>query len=375
MKGKVCKMDQNIMEELYKFPVESRVMYFPVTDKYGNVSYSEALKEGNNKVMGIIRKDEEVLLGVCSEKYKIIEHSTVKDYADRLMKELGYTVSSSKMELPNHGSTMLYYNILNDEVYNIGDINIKAAIECKNSYNGTENASINVVFVNEENTIFGFGFKKESKVSNSVFIKHHGQADDKVKTEFGGLIEYIPATIQNTVKLWNVWNKQNVDGKKIKLLCRGISAGFANYCKELGLFDTGCSRFEFYAKFCRYNVNLGTIGRLYKSQKLSINKMNNLFLMDELYIDDLFAAKLINKIGKFEYDEFDNPKVKKLMNSRTFNAIKNDTVSKSYQINEPKKLEQIVEEPASVVEETPSVVEPVTEVTEGEDPDKLLEGW
>ena len=375
MKGKVCKMDQNIVEELYKFPVESRVLYFPVTDKYGNVSYSEALKEGNNKVMGIVRKDEEVLLGVCSEKYKIIEHSTVKDYADRLMKELGYTVSSSKMELPNHGSTMLYYNILNDEVYSIGDINIKAAIECKNSYNGTENASINVVFVNEENTIFGFGFKKESKVSNSVFIKHHGQADDKVKTEFGGLIEYIPATIQNTVKLWNVWNKQNVDGKKIKLLCRGISAGFANYCKELGLFDTGCSRFEFYAKFCRYNVNLGTIGRLYKSQKLSINKMNNLFLMDELYIDDLFAAKLINKIGKFEYDEFDNPKVKKLMNSRTFNAIKNDTVSKSYQINEPKKLEQIVEEPAPVVEETPSVVEPVTEVTEGEDPDKLLEGW
>jgi len=375
MKGKVCKMDQNIVEELYKFPVESRVLYFPVTDKYGNVSYSEALKEGNNKVMGIVRKDEEVLLGVCSEKYKIIEHSTVKDYADRLMKELGYTVSSSKMELPNHGSTMLYYNILNDEVYSIGDINIKAAIECKNSYNGTENASINVVFVNEENTIFGFGFKKESKVSNSVFIKHHGQADDKVKTEFGGLIEYIPATIQNTVKLWNVWNKQNVDGKKIKLLCRGISAGFANYCKELGLFDTGCSRFEFYAKFCRYNVNLGTIGRLYKSQKLSINKMNNLFLMDELYIDDLFAAKLINKIGKFEYDELDNPKVKKLMNSRTFNAIKNDTVSKSYQINEPKKLEQIVEEPAPVVEETPSVVEPVTEVTEGEDPDKLLEGW
>lgn len=375
MKGKVCKMDQNIVEELYKFPVESRVLYFPVTDKYGNVSYSEALKEGNNKVMGIVRKDEEVLLGVCSEKYKIIEHSTVKDYADRLMKELGYTVSSSKMELPNHGSTMLYYNILNDEVYSIGDINIKAAIECKNSYNGTENASINVVFVNEENTIFGFGFKKESKVSNSVFIKHHGQADDKVKTEFGGLIEYIPATIQNTVKLWNVWNKQNVDGKKIKLLCRGISAGFANYCKELGLFDTGCSRFEFYAKFCRYNVNLGTIGRLYKSQKLSINKMNNLFLMDELYIDDLFAAKLINKIGKFEYDEFDNPKVKKLMNSRTFNAIKNDTVSKGYQINEPKKLEQIVEEPAPVVEETPSVVEPVAEVTEGEDPDKLLEGW
>ena len=375
MKGKVCKMDQNIVEELYKFPVESRVLYFPVTDKYGNVSYSEALKEGNNKVMGIVRKDEEVLLGVCSEKYKIIEHSTVKDYADRLMKELGYTVSSSKMELPNHGSTMLYYNILNDEVYSIGDINIKAAIECKNSYNGTENASINVVFVNEENTIFGFGFKKESKVSNSVFIKHHGQADDKVKTEFGGLIEYIPATIQNTVKLWNVWNKQNVDGKKIKLLCRGISAGFANYCKELGLFDTGCSRFEFYAKFCRYNVNLGTIGRLYKSQKLSINKMNNLFLMDELYIDDLFAAKLINKIGKFEYDEFDNPKVKKLMNSRTFNAIKNDTVSKGYQINEPKKLEQIVEEPAPVVEEAPSVVEPVTEVTEGEDPDKLLEGW
>ena len=368
-------MDQNIMEELYKFPVESRVMYFPVTDKYGNVSYSEALKEGNNKVMGIIRKDEEVLLGVCSEKYKIIEHSTVKDYADRLMKELGYTVSSSKMELPNHGSTMLYYNILNDEVYNIGDVSIKAAIECKNSYNGTENASINVVFVNEENTIFGFGFKKESKVSNSVFIKHHGQADDKVKTEFGGLIEYIPATIQNTVKLWNVWDKQQVDGKKIKLLCRGISAGFANYCKELGLFDTGCSRFEFYAKFCHYNVNLGTIGRLYKSQKLTINKMNNLFLMDELYTDDLFAAKMINKIGKFEYDEFDNPKVKKLMNSRTFNAIKNDTVSKSYQINEPKKLEQIVEEPAPVVEETPSVVEPVAEVTEGEDPDKLLEGW
>lgn len=372
-------MDNNITNEVYKFPVEVRQLYFPVKDKFGNITYQTALAEGKNKVLGVVRQDEEVLLGVCSPKYKIIKHEIVKDYTDRLTNELNYKVSSSKMELPNHGSTMLYYNILADQMYSIGGINIKASIVCRNSYNGTENASINVEFVNEDNTIFGFGFKKESRVTNSVFIKHHGKADDKVESEFGGLIEYIPNTIQNTVTLWNDWNRQNVSGTRIKLLCRGISAGFASYCKDRGLFDTGCTRFEFYAKFCQYNLNLGTIGKHYRSQKQTIAKLNNIFIMDIFYGDDATAIKMISKIAKFEYDELGNPKVKKLMNSRTFNALMKDTVDKNYNINEPVKVEQIKEVPA-IEEELPVVEEPVIEeavptVEEGEDPNKLMEGW
>ena len=377
-------MDNNIVNELFKFPVEKRLLYFPITDKCGNVTYDEALTEGKNKVMGIIRSDKDILLGVCSEKYKIIEHAIVKNYADDLINRLGYNVSSAKMELPSEGSTMLYFNILDDQSYMIGDkMKIKAVIECRNSYNGTENASINVVFINQDNSILGFGFKRESKLANSVFIKHHGKANEKVETEFGGLVEYIPNTIKTTVTLWNKWSEEYVPGNRVKLICRGISAGFAKYCKELGMFDTGCTRFWFYAMFCKYNLNLGTIGKYYKSQKQVIAKMNNLFLMDAMYDPaPEFALKVINKVSKFEYDELGNPAVKKLMNSRTYNAIKNDTVDKNYQINEPtpvvvpeEKPEQI-KEPVKEEKVVP-LVEPVLYevVEEEEDPNKLLEGW
>ena len=374
-------MDSNIVNKLYEFPVEKRLLYFPVEDKYGNVTYNDCLVEDKNKVMCIIRTDTNTPLGVCSEKYQIITHGVVKDYSDRLIQNLGYKVSSAKLELPNKGSTMLYYNILDDQMYSIGDSRIKAAIECKNSYNGTENASINVVFVNEQNTILGFGFKKESRLANSVFIKHHGKAEDKVQTEFGGLIEYIPDTIKKTVTLWNVWENQHVDGNRIKLICRAISAGFAKYCQEFGLFDTGCSRFEFYSYFCKYNLNLGTIGKYYRSQKLQIAKMNNLFLFES---NPAFAIKMITKLAKFDYDELGNPNVKTIKNSRTFLAMKNDTVNKDYQVNMPEKVEQIVEDqpkPEVVVEspvpvvESNTVHEPVEEVIEEDDPNKLIEGW
>ena len=379
-------MDNNIINKEYEFPVTKRVLYFPVQDKYGNVTYNECLVEDKNKVMCVMRTDTDTPLGVCSERYQIITHSIVKDYADRLIDNLGYKVSSAKLELPNKGSTMLYYNILGDQMYTIGNTRIKAAIECKNSYNGTENASINVVFVNEENSILGFGFKKESRVANSVFIKHHGkETANKVQSEFGGLIEYVPDTIKKTVTLWSDWNKQFVSGKRIMLICRAISAGFAKYCQEKGLFDTGCTRFEFYSYFCKYNLNLGTIGKYYKSQKLQISKSNNLFLFDNMYDPNPdFAVKMINKLAKFTYDDLGNPDVKIIKESRTFLALKNNTVDRNYEVAMPtpqvktveKKVEQIVEEPSPVVEEplTPSPSF-VNEVAEEEDPNKLLEGW
>ena len=383
-------MDNNIVNELYRFPVEKRLLYFPITDKYGNVTYEDALTEGKNKVMGIVRKDKDILLGVCSEKYKIIDHNVVKQYADDLINRLEYKVSSAKMELPNEGSTMLYFNILDDQSYMIGNkMKIKAVVECRNSYNGTENASINVVFVNQDNSILGFGFKRESKVANSVFIKHHGKATEKVETEFGGLIEYIPNTIKTTVSLWNKWDEEYVPGERIKLICRGISAGFAKYCKDLDLFETGSTRFWFYALFCKYNLNMGTIGKYYKSQKQAISKMNNLFLVDSMYdlVNPEFALKVINKVAKFEYDELGNPNVKKLMNSRTYNAIMKDTVDKNYQVNEPtsviqeEKPEQIKEPPTEEEEkivplDEPVLYEKVNEAPEEEeDPNKLLAGW
>lgn len=375
----------------HEFPVETRTLYFPIQDKYGNVSYSEALAEGKNKVKGVVRNDTNVLLGVCSERYKIIEHKVVKDYADRLIKELDYDVSSARLDLPSEGSTMLYYSILDNQEYNIGnDTKIKAVIECKNSYNGKENASINVVFINEENTIFGFGFKKESKVANSVFVAHKGnKVKDKIHSEFGGLVEYIPNTIKNTVELWNDWDKQQVSGKRIKLLCRGISAGFAKYLEEKGIFDTGCSRFEFYKHFCKYNLNLGTIGKFYKTQKLSIGPMNQLFIFDDFYNENPeFAIKSITKIAKFDYNDAGEINLKYTRKSKTYLALERNEVDTNYHVKLP---EQIVAEsqPETKVEETPTIIKPESPkeepkqepkqetpvVVEEDNSNNLLAGW
>ena len=353
-------MDSIITNMEYAFPVEKRTLYVPKQDKYGNVSYDEALVEEKNKVMGVVRVDNDVLLGVCSDKYKIINHSVVKDYAD--------------------------YSILDDEVYNIGNEKIKATIECRNSYNGTENAGINVVFINEGNSIFGFGLKKEAKLNNSAFVKHHGKADDKVTTQFGGLVEIIPQTIKATVTLWQKWSNEHVDGKFVKLICRAINAGFAKHCQELGFFDVGCSRFEFYSTFCKYNYNIGTIGKLYKSQKLQVTKWNNLFLMDQMYTDYVYAHKIVDKMAKFDYDEFGNPAVKRVSSSRTMNALKNNKVDNNFVFSDPVKVEtkaeQIKEPPK---EKVVPVIEPVlyevvdskpeSEFEEEEDTSKLLAGW
>ena len=377
-------MDSVITNKEYDFPVEKRQLFVPKQDKYGNISYNEALVEDKNKVMGVVRRDTDVLLGVCSDKYKIISHAVVKDYADNLIKEIGYTVSSASMKLPAHGATMLYYSILDNHVYKIGNERIKATIECKNSYNGQENAGINVVFINENNSIYGFGFKKEAKLNNSAFVKHHGDADTKVTTQFGTLIEVIPKTIQMTVSLWMKWADEHVEGKFVKLICRAINAGFAKHCKELGYFDNGCSRFDFYSTFCKYNYNIGTIGKLYKSQKLQVSKWNNLFIMDQMYSDFAFAQKIVAKMAKFEYDENGDPAVKRVSSSRTMNALKTNKVDNEFVFSDPVKVkvktEQIKEPPKE--KEIP-LVEPVLyEVTdnntaepEEEDTNKLLAGW
>ena len=134
---------------------------------------------------------------------------------------------------------------------------------------------------------------------------------------------------------------------------------------------------------------MGTIGKYYKSQKQAISKMNNLFLVDSMYdlVNPEFALKVINKVAKFEYDELGNPNVKKLMNSRTYNAIMKDTVDKNYQVNEPtsviqeEKPEQIKEPPTEEEEkivplDEPVLYEKVNEAPEEEeDPNKLLAGW
>ena len=365
-------MDMNIENRAYEFPVEKRPLYFPIRDKYGNVTYDE-VSFGRTKTMGVIRTDTNKPLGVCSSRYQIINHAEVKQYTDDLISSLNYKVSSQKLELPNNGATMLYFNILNNDMSEINGTKLKVTLMGKNSYNGMENASIECLFVNEENTIFGFGMNKETKLSNKKLVSHKGKVVEKTQEEFGQLVDFIPKVIANTITLWNAWDKQTVTKSRVMLICKALGAGFAKYMKDNGKFDS-ITRFEFYKMFCKYNMNLGTIGKHYKSQKSTIGKMNNLFLMDEMYLNDSkFADKVIEKLKKFEeYDVDEYPVVKRVKSSRTFTAIKNGTLSDDYSVANPEpveEFEQIKEET-----ENPIIVEEETSVEE-EEKDDLLKGW
>lgn len=394
-------MSNNILENNeHNFPVEKRPLFYLKKDhKYGNDKYAEVIT-GRTKTMGVIRTDTEDVLGVCSSRYQIITHDEVKVYTDDLIKSLDYEVSSRMMDLPDKGAAMLYFNILNNNMTNIHDINLKIVIMGKNSYNGKENASIECVFINEDNTIYGYGLSRETKLSNKKLVSHKGKVDVKKEEEFGALVQFVPDVIVNTIKMWNIWDKQNVRRDRVMLICRALGAGFAKYMKENNMF-TDITRFEFYSMFCKYNMNLSTFGMHYKSYKATIGKLNMLFTMDEMFqTDSSFAVKVVERMKKFDsYDAEDNPDVKKIISSRTYTALKKGVVVNNYQLEDPivehiiapiaesivepvvNESEQIVEHPevTDIKEKEEVTAVNVPEIVTSEDDDSvdddLLKGW
>lgn len=296
----------------YDFPVEMVPIYVKVRSSKGD-SFEE-VKIDKSKKKAVMRSDTNEVLGVCTDRYKLIKHTAIMDYVASLIRSMGYLNSETEIFLWKSGAILHSFSELSDKKFVINGSEYGARVVASNSYNGSSTASISVRFVNEKTgTILGDGINvKDIMTLSSQNIAKHMNGSVSMD-EFDNFVKWIPELIDKMVDKWRDWANIHISGDRLKKLSQLLPYPVAKAFEQSGLFIHGCSRFEFYNVICSNYVNISSFATTGKSGTYALSKFKNVINLDSLYnssTPEIEIDRIVNVNGMFSWDDPDLGKKK-----------------------------------------------------------------